>query len=121
APRRMSAMARPSRSAGLLPYLEDPDGLHVFLGHMGGPFWARKEVGSWSIIKGIYNPETEDAQDAARREFREEIGVDPPSAEEIPLGQLRASGKLITVYAVAGDRSLAYRSSNPVSIQWPPR
>src|SRR5690606_18779633 len=83
APRRMSAMARPSRSAGLLPYLEDPDGLHVFLGHMGGPFWARKEVGSWSIIKGIYNPETEDAQDAARREFREEIGVDPPSAEEI--------------------------------------
>lgn len=110
----------PLHSAGLLPFLAD-DVLHVFLGHMGGPFWARKDEGAWSVVKGLYDPAVETPLTAARREFREEVGVEPPAGEAIPLGDLRASGKIITAYAVRADRSLAYVSSNLVGIEWPPR
>ena len=114
-------MTSPRYSAGLLPYLVDEEGTQVFLGHMGGPFWARKDEASWSVVKGMYDPSEEDALSAAKREFREEIGVEPPAGEALSLGELRASRKLITVYAVPSDSSLAYVGSNVVSIEWPPR
>lgn len=107
-------------SAGLLPYRRTESGLEVFVGHMGGPFWARKDEGAWSIIKGLYDAAEEDPLAAARREFREETGVSAGDGEVLPLGELRASGKLLTVYAVAAS-SLAFVSSNMVTTEWPPR
>ena len=108
-------------SAGLLPYHHGRSGLEVFVGHMGGPFWARKDEGAWSIIKGLYDAEDEDPLLAARREFAEETGATVAGGEISPLGELRASGKLLTVYAVAADPSLAFVSSNTVTMEWPPR
>src|SRR5690606_1315282 len=88
---------------------------------MGGPFWARKDEGAWSIIKGLYSADEEDPLTAARREFTEETGAEVGDGEVIPLGELRASGKLITVYAVVADPSLAFVGSNTVTMEWPPR
>lgn len=65
------------RSAGLLLYRRVPDGIEVLLGHMGGPYWARQDTGAWTVPKGEY-AEDEDAWHAARREFREELGLAPP-------------------------------------------
>ena len=112
----------PTHSAGLLPYSLLSTGLRVFVGHMGGPFWARKDEGAWTIIKGVYLPDCEPALDAAQREFREEIGVEPPPGEVTSLGDLRASRKIITVYAVVADpSSLAFAASNMMTMEWPPR
>lgn len=108
-------------SAGLLPYRRTASGLEVFVGHMGGPFWARKDEGAWSIIKGLYSAPDEDPLVAARREFVEETGTSAGDGEVVPLGELRASGKLLTVYAVVADASLVFVSSNPVTTEWPPR
>ena len=108
-------------SAGLLPFRRTVDGVEVFVGHMGGPFWARKDEGAWSIIKGLYSAEEEDPLTAARREFTEETGAEVGDGEVIPLGELRASGKLITVYAVVADPSFAFVRSNTVTMEWPPR
>lgn len=108
-------------SAGLLPFRRTADGVEVFVGHMGGPFWARKDEGAWSIIKGLYPADEEDPLTAARREFTEETGAEVGDGEVIPLGELRASGKLITVYAVVADPSLAFVGSNTVTMEWPPR
>ncbi len=108
-------------SAGLLPFRRTADGVEVFVGHMGGPFWARKDEGAWSIIKGLYSADEEDPLTAARREFTEETGAEVGDGEVIPLGELRASGKLITVYAVVADPSLAFVGSNTVTMEWPPR
>ena len=108
-------------SAGLLPYCRTHSGLEVFVGHMGGPFWSRKDEGAWSIIKGLYDAETEDPLLAAHREFTEETGTTAGDDAILPLGDLRASGKLLTVYAVLADDSLAFVSSNAVTMEWPPR
>lgn len=107
-------------SAGLLPHRAGAGGIEVFVGHMGGPFWSRKDEGAWSIIKGLYT-EDEDPLAAARREFIEETGTSVGDGEVVPLGELRASGKLLTVYAVVADPSLAFVSSNAVTMEWPPR
>lgn len=104
-------------SAGLLPFRRTADGVEVFVGHMGGPFWARKDEGAWSIIKGLYSADEEDPLTAARREFTEETGAEVGDGEVIPLGELRASGKLITVYAVVADPSLAFVGSNTVTME----
>ena len=106
-------MARAGHSAGLLPFRVDALGIHVFIAHMGGPFWARRDDGGWSISKGEYDPATEEPRDVARREFREEIGVDAPGEPWIELGALRMpSGKRITAYAAHGPAQLAYVESN---------
>jgi predicted NUDIX family NTP pyrophosphohydrolase len=92
----------------------------VFLVHPGGPFWAKKESGCWSIPKGEYE-EGEDPLDAARREFLEETGfrVDRPILE---LGSIKqASGKIVTAWAVEGDCDPAQLKSNLCQIEWPPR
>lgn len=109
-----------ARSAGLLVYRVAEDGVvEVLLAHPGGPFWAKKDAGVWSIPKGEYEPE-EDALATARREFREEVGLDTPAGEPIPLGELRQpSGKLVTAWAVAGDLDVTNATSNTFEIEWP--
>lgn len=111
----------PKRSAGLLPYRWRGDWLEVFLVHPGGPFWANKDDGAWSIAKGEYGRD-EDPFLTALREFEEEVGQPPPSGPASLLGEYRqASGKLITGYAVAADFEVPEVVSNTFSMEWPPR
>lgn len=113
-------------SAGILLYRVDPDGgVSALVAHMGGPFWAAKDVGAWSIPKGEYDPESESPMDAARREFREELGVDPPAGDYGELGTFAyASGKRVTVFVCDGA---AFAASSPrfsfgeFEMEWPPR
>ncbi len=109
------------QSAGLLPYRTRGDGsLEVLIAHMGGPFWARKDDGAWSIVKGEYGA-GEDAFAAARREFTEETGAPPPSGEPIALGELRQrGGKLIVAWALeAGELDPSGFHSNTFTLEWP--
>jgi len=114
--------ARGRRSAGLLLYRRAGDGgLEVLLGHMGGPFYARKEAGAWTVPKGEYPP-GEPAWEAARREFREELGLAPPDGEAVPLGEVRqAGGKVVTAWAVAADLDPAAVVPGTFTMEWPPR
>src|SRR5512135_640523 len=106
-------------SAGLLMY-RVRDGLQFLLVHPGGPLWARKDEGAWSIPKGLYGP-GEDALVAARREFKEETGAEP-EGEFIRLTPIRQpSGKIISAWAFEGDFDPAELRSNTFSIEWPPR
>lgn len=110
----------PKRSAGLLPYRNGVSGWEVFLVHPGGPFWAKKEAGAWSIPKGEYS-EPEDPLSAARREFTEETGFHA-AGPFIDLGEIRqASGKLVRCWAVAADFDPAAIVSNRFSMEWPPK
>ena len=109
-------------SAGLLlhrPCSGQP-GVEVLLGHMGGPFFARKDDGAWSIPKGLIDP-GEDHLAGAVREFTEELGSPPPEGPAVPLGSARGSGKTITVFAVAGDFDASTITSNLFTLEWPPR
>src|SRR5690606_22987933 len=90
------AAVKGSRRAGLLLYRHTPQGLEVLLGHMGGPFFRKRDAGAWTVPKGEYDP-GEPAWEAARREFQEELGLPPPEGEAIPLGEVRqAGGKTVT-------------------------
>jgi predicted NUDIX family NTP pyrophosphohydrolase len=109
----------PRRSAGVLLYRRTPE-LQVLLGHMGGPFWARKDAGAWSIPKGEHD-DGEDALDAARREFAEELGSPVPATTLVPLGELRAGAKLLTVWAAEGDLDADAVVSGTFPLEWPPR
>lgn len=111
-------------SAGILLYRRDPDGeVSVLVAHMGGPFWAHKDQAAWSIPKGEYDPEAETARDAATREFREELGLDPPAVDDRELGTFAySSGKQVTVFIADGaglDLSGAVFGS--FEMEWPPR
>lgn len=106
-------------SAGLLPWTGTADDLQVFLVHMGGPFWAHKDVAAWSIAKGIRDADEEPLA-AARREFAEEVGVPAPAGEVLDLGTVRSGAKVIQAYAVEADPGLAFRSSNTFPLEWPP-
>ncbi len=110
-------MAR--RSAGVLLYRRTPD-LQVLLGHMGGPFWARRDEGAWSIPKGEYGDDEEPLA-AARREFAEELGSPVPSAALLPLGELRAGSKVLTGGAAEGDLDADAVVSGTFPLEWPPR
>lgn len=111
----------PKRSAGLLPYRWRGDWLEVFLVHPGGPFWATKDDGAWSIAKGEYLPD-EDPQDAAVREFAEEVGHQPPPGPAVLLGEFRQpSGKIVTAYALPADFEVDEVRSNTFTMEWPPR
>ena len=110
----------PKRSAGLLMYRGSGAGLSLLLVHPGGPFWARKDLGAWSIPKGEYAPD-EDPLAAARREFEEETGA-RPHGEFQPLGDVvQAGGKRVSAWAVAGDLDPAALVSNMFELEWPPR
>ncbi len=107
-------------SAGLLLYRFAAGGLEVMLVHPGGPYWARKDAGAWSIPKGEIEP-GEEALSAARREFGEETGASV-DGEFVPLQPVKLrSGKLIHAWAVQADFDPASLSSNLFSMEWPPR
>jgi predicted NUDIX family NTP pyrophosphohydrolase len=111
----------PRTSAGILLYRLDPAGPEVLLGHMGGPFWAKKDDGGWSIPKGEHGPD-EDPLVVARREFTEELGFPVPAEDLAPLGALRVtSGKVLAVWAAEGDLDVTATRSNTFELEWPPR
>ena len=112
----------PLHSAGLLVFDDTSGESRVFLAHMGGPFWARKNDGAWSIPKGLYDPAEEHPEEAARREFAEEVGVAAPTGKLIDLGEVRQrSGKRVRAYGVRGDPALSFVASNTFMMEWPPR
>ena len=112
-------MAR--QSAGILLYRMAGGEPEVLLVHPGGPFWAKKDAGAWSMPKGEYEA-GEDPLSCARREFEEELGTASPDAGLIELGTVRqAGGKVVTAWAVRGDFDPAGLRSNSFSIEWPPR
>lgn len=107
-------------SAGLLMYRFGPQGLEVLLAHPGGPYWARKDDGAWTLPKGEYAPGA-DALAEAQREFLEETGW-PSHGPYLPLGELRQkSGKRIHAWAFEGDCDPAQLRSNTFEMEWPPR
>lgn len=108
------------KSAGILMYRRSRDSIEVFLIHPGGPFWAKKDLGAWSIPKGQYEDD-EAPLDAARREFREETGFEA-DGEFIPLPPIKQkSGKVVTAWAVEGSIDAAAIESNMFSLEWPPK
>ena len=110
----------PKQSAGLLMFRRRGGGLEVFLVHPGGPFWAKKDQGAWSVPKGEYEP-GEDPIVAARREFAEETGI-VPEGEYVALTPLRQSGgKIVHAFAVQGDCDPQAIRSNTFVMEWPPR
>ena len=110
----------PKRSAGLLIYRRAPRALALLLVHPGGPFWAKKDDGAWSIPKGEYD-EGEEALAVAKREFAEEVGA-VPDGEFIDLGEVIQPGrKRVRVWAVEGDFDVSRLQSNTFEIEWPPR
>jgi len=113
-------MAR--RSAGIVLHRRGADGaVEVLLVHPGGPFWARRDAGAWSIPKGEHGDEEEPLA-AARREFSEELGVPAPDGEAASLGEVRQkSGKRVSAWALAGDLDPEAIVSNTFELEWPPR
>jgi predicted NUDIX family NTP pyrophosphohydrolase len=109
-------------SAGLLVYRSTNDRLEVLLVHPGGPYWARRDDGAWSVPKGEYEAD-EDPLQVAMREFREELGLDPPSDRPpVFLGESRQpSGKRVSVWALSGDIDVRVVHSNTFTMEWPPR
>jgi predicted NUDIX family NTP pyrophosphohydrolase len=109
------------RSAGLLMYRRANSGeVEVFLVHPGGPFWAKKDKGAWSICKGEYG-EGEPPLEAAKREFEEETGF-RAQGEFLELGEVKQSGgKIVSAWAFEGDCDPAKLVSNRFSMEWPPR
>ncbi|MCM6777659.1 NUDIX domain-containing protein [Nocardia sp. CDC159] len=109
-------------SAGVLVYRRRP-GLQVLLGHLGGPLWARKDAGAWSIPKGEYEPGVEEARAAAAREFTEELGLPVPAGEWLDLGEVRYSSgrKQVVVWAVEGELDPARMNPGTFEMEWPPR
>lgn len=110
-----------SRSAGLLLFRGSGRSLEVLLAHPGGPFWARKDDGAWSIPKGGVLP-GEEPFAGALREFREETGGEPPSGPVIALGEaVQRSRKVVIAFAMAGDFDPAGLRSETFEMEWPPR
>jgi predicted NUDIX family NTP pyrophosphohydrolase len=110
----------PQRSAGILMYRRGGDGLEVLLVHPGGPFWAKKDLGAWSIPKGEYSA-GEEPLAVALREFEEETGA-RPQGDFQSLGELtQPSRKIVTTWAVEGDFDLTTLKSNTFELDWPPR
>ena len=113
-------MAR-KQSAGLLMFRETAGALEVLLVHPGGPFWARRDEGAWSIPKGELEG-SEDPLDAARREFEEETGTPAAQGECIALDPVRQpSGKIVHAFALRGDFEVSALKSNRFSLEWPPK
>jgi len=109
------------RSAGLLLFRRGAAGTEVLLVHPGGPFWSKKDEGAWFLPKGELG-EGEDPLQAARREFREELGSDPPTGEPVPLGTVKnKGGKVIEAWAIEGTFAVDSLRSNLFSLEWPPR
>jgi predicted NUDIX family NTP pyrophosphohydrolase len=111
----------PKRSAGLLLFKHETGELRVFLVHPGGPFWQKRDLGSWSIPKGEY-AQGEDARAVALREFEEETGVTPPAGDFLALGEVRqAGGKIVTAWGIEADIDPEKIVSNTFETVWPPK
>ena len=110
-------------SAGILLYRLDGGGVQVLIAHMGGPYWASKDVAAWSIPKGEFDPDHESALDAAHREFREELGIDAPAGDYAELGTFAySSGKRVVVFVADGAGFDASGFSfGEFEMEWPPR
>ncbi len=109
-------------SAGILLYRQRGATLEVLLVHPGGPVWARRDLGAWSVPKGEYVAGEEEPLEAARREFTEELGSPPPAGEPVDLGEVRQkSGKRVRAWALPGDLDVADVHSNTFATEWPPR
>jgi predicted NUDIX family NTP pyrophosphohydrolase len=109
------------RSAGILLYRVAGGAPEVLLVHPGGPYWARKDAGAWSIPKGEHE-DGEDPQSCALREFEEETGVELPPGELAELGSVKQkSGKVVTAWAAEGDLDAGAVTSNTFTMEWPPR
>ena len=114
-------MAAAKRSAGILLYRLTGSAPEVLIVHPGGPFWARKDAGAWSIPKGEHGDD-EDPQACARREFEEETGTVLPPGELTDLGSVRLkSGKHVAGWAAEGDLDADRIESNTFEVEWPPR
>jgi len=110
----------PTQSAGLLLYRKEKGELELFLVHPGGPFWAKKDQGIWSIPKGEF--EQEDSLEAAKREFREETSLPAPHGAYIPLTPIKQKGgKTVHAWAAEGKIDEAQIRSNSFEMEWPPR
>ncbi len=108
------------RSAGLLLFRRAGDGIEVLLAHPGGPLWAKRDEGAWSVPKGEIEA-GEEPLAVARREFREETGQDPPAGDCVELGDVRQkSGKVVSAWACEGDLDPAAAVSNTFPLEWPP-
>lgn len=108
-----------TRSAGIALYRWRAGRIEIFLGHMGGPFWSRRDERAWTIPKGECEPDESDL-DVARREFREEIGHDVPAGALVDLGEIRQSArKVVRVYAVEGEVDANTVRSNSFEMEWP--
>jgi predicted NUDIX family NTP pyrophosphohydrolase len=113
--------ARSNVSAGILAYRRAKRGLEILLVHPGGPFWRNKDEGAWSIPKGEINA-TEDPEQAARREFAEELGATAMVGALDALGEIRQrGGKRVIAFCGEADFDPAKLSSNTFDIEWPPR
>jgi predicted NUDIX family NTP pyrophosphohydrolase len=111
----------PKLSAGILLYRARQGAVEVLLVHPGGPFWAKKDLGAWTIPKGEYE-QGEDPLAAALREFQEETGHEPPADSLVELGTIRQrGGKVLTAWAAAGDLDPATAVSKTFTMEWPPR
>lgn len=106
-------------SAAVLLYRMTGDVVEVLIGHPGGPFWAKKDDGAWSLPKGEYT-DGEDPWEAAQREFDEEVGLPLPDGPRVDLGvRKQPSGKVITAFAVRGDLDITDAHSNTFQLEWP--
>jgi predicted NUDIX family NTP pyrophosphohydrolase len=109
---------RANVSAGLLLFRRRPGGLEVFLAHPGGPFWAHRDLGAWTLPKGVVEA-GEEPLTAARREFEEETGI-RAEGPFLPLGSIRQkAGKLVHAWAWEGDADPATITSNTMRVEWP--
>lgn len=111
----------PKQAAGILLFRRGPSGLQVLLAHPGGPLWARKDAGAWTLPKGQFT-DGERPLDAARREFEEEMGSAPAGASFHELGTLKQpSGKIIHAWAAESDFDVTTVKSNLFEMEWPPK
>lgn len=111
----------PKLSAGIMLYrIVGSGSLEIFLVHPGGPFWAKKDMGAWSIPKGEYD-EGEEGLATAKREFKEETGFDLPTGQALELGTVTYNNKIVTAWAVKGSIDARRVRSNTFTIEWPPK
>jgi predicted NUDIX family NTP pyrophosphohydrolase len=109
------------QSAGIVLHRRRGGQVEVLLVHPGGPFWARRDAGAWSIPKGEHEPDEEPLA-AARREFEEELGTAPPDGPPLELGEIRQKGgKVVRAWRLEGDLDPAGVVSNTFELEWPPR
>ncbi|MET2010913.1 NUDIX domain-containing protein [Microbacterium chocolatum] len=111
----------PVTSAGLIVHRRAAGGREVLIAHMGGPFWSRKDAGAWTFPKGEFDPGEEDAVDAARREFREELGLAPPAGPPVALAPVATSRKVLHFFAIESDLDVTDAVFGEFEMEWPPR